>query len=943
MVGRDGRTATTMEFQLLGDIAARHDGVLVDLGHTRQRCVLACLLIEANRPVPIESLVERVWADRPPHRAREAVYTYVSRLRTALAGAGAGDVAIERHRGSYLLSVDLLTVDLHRFRALVDLARNEPATARAGWEEALALWRGPPFGTVDTPWFNALREELDRERHAAWLERNDGALRAGRHAHLVAELTAAASADPLDERLTGQLMLALHRSGRQNDAFALYRSVRRSLADELGTDPGADLQRLYERLLHVDDTATTRVAVPRSRPGSTVPRHLPAPPRMFTGRDEQLAELDEVLIASATAGSGPTVCLISGTAGVGKTSLAVHWSHRTSEHFPDGQLYVNLRGFDPSGSPMPTGEAVRVFLDAFEVPPQRIPTTVTAQVGLYRSLLADRRVLVVLDNAGSAEQARQLLPASTGCAAVVTSRTTLRALVAAEGAHVVALDPFDNADSNALLARRVGTDRMDAEPDAAAYIVSRCAGLPLALTIVAARATLQREFPLSRFAAQMRATLDQLETFDDTDGVDVRDVFSWSYRTLSPQSARLFRLLSVHPGPDITPESAASLCGEPVRSARRILAEIAGAHLAAETRPGRYALHDLLRAYADELARLHDSEVERTHALVRTLDHYLHTADNADGLLYRHREPVELPEPMQGVTPQFLDDSGEAIMWFVAESSVLLAVTARAQARELAPYPWLLLWTLSNFLTRRGLWSEWITAQLDALRLAEERHDQAGRALAHRGLSFGYRQMARVDEADEHARAALHLYVETADVGPQAQIHLGLGANAVVGGRHAAGLQHFREAERLYAEAGNLAGLANALNNVGWTHALLGHYERTIDYCTRAIDLQRRVGDGYMEGTTWDSLGFAQHNLGRHTEAIESYGNALHLIRLEGDWYMEAETLDHIADSFWCTGDRERARAAWEAAATILDDLADPRAAELHLRLRERARIPPQL
>jgi len=345
----------------------------------------------------------------------------------------------------------------------------------------------------------------------------------------------------------------------------------------------------------------------------------------FVGRSGHLRALDALLQDQGAAPTAVVISAIAGMAGVGKTALAVHWAHRVAGRFPDGQLYVNLRGFDPGGAGLDPGQALHGFLEAFGVPPARIPEDLAAQSGLFRSLLAGKRMLVLLDNARSAEQVRPLLPGSPGCLAIVTSRDKLAGLVATEGARPLALDLLTAADARDLLARRLGADRVAAEPAAIACIIAACARLPLALTIAAARAATSPTFPLAAIAAELREAASALDPFDAGESAtDVRTVFSWSYRALSAPAARMFRLLGLHPGPDVAVTAAASLAAVPPGQARALLAELTRAHLLAEHAPGRYAFHDLLRAYASELASAQECPADRASAVHRLLDHYLH-------------------------------------------------------------------------------------------------------------------------------------------------------------------------------------------------------------------------------------------------------------------------------------------------------------------------------
>jgi hypothetical protein len=484
----------------------------------------------------------------------------------------------------------------------------DPADAVRQLQSALALWRGQPLADVtQLDWLSRQAERLVLLQMRIRQELSEARLAAGEHARILPELEQMVADHPLNERVHGQLMLALYRSGRQADALAIYHRLRRTLGEELGIDPSRDLRDLETAILQQDPSLDVQARGTASVSATPVPAQLPPAVAAFTGRGAELACLDAIAAEAALAGpaspAAAVISAVSGTAGVGKTALAVHWAHRVAGQFPDGQLYVNLRGFDPSGAALEPGQALRGFLDAFGVPSTRIPEDPTAQTGLFRSLLAGKRVLVVLDNARDAEQVRPLLPGSPGCLAVVTSRSDLASLVAAEGARPVSLDLLPVAEAGELLARRLGEARVASEPAAVSEIIERCARLPLALAIAAAHAAARPGFPLAAIAAGLRGATANLDPFDGTDlATDVRAVFSWSCRLLGEDAAGLFVLLGLHPGPDISVRAAASLAGIPPRRAEALLAELAGAHLLSEPSPGRYAAHDLLRAYAAEQA-----------------------------------------------------------------------------------------------------------------------------------------------------------------------------------------------------------------------------------------------------------------------------------------------------------------------------------------------------
>jgi DNA-binding SARP family transcriptional activator len=520
------------EFGVLGVVEAWIDGRPADLGHARQRCVLGVLLVEAGRPVTPDQLIDRVWGERAPQRAAGALYSYLSRLRRAVAGADG--VEIRREPGGYLLTVNPQTVDLHRFRRLMTTARaaESDRAAAALIEQALNLWRGDPFAGLDTPWLAATRRTLLGERFAAELDGNDVLLRLGRHGELLPALTAAVAEHPLDERLAGQAMLALYRCGRQADADERYRRIRRSLADELGSDPGPELRRLHQQILAADPA----LAVPSSEirapsgvpaaPAATVPAQLPADVRAFTGRSGELTALDRLL---APDGDEPplTLALLSGTAGVGKSALAVRWAHRVRESFPDGQLYVNLRGYDAE-QPVAVADALAGFLTALGVRAPEIPPGTDERAARYRSELTGRRMLVLLDNASSVEQVRPLLPGTGSCLVLITSRDSLRGMVAVHGAERVNLDLLPLPDAVGLLRKLIGV-RVDREPEAAAELAAACARLPLALRIAAELAAERADVPLTELVAELgdhQVRLDLLDAGGDP-RAEVRAVFSW--------------------------------------------------------------------------------------------------------------------------------------------------------------------------------------------------------------------------------------------------------------------------------------------------------------------------------------------------------------------------------------------------------------------------------
>ncbi|MEV6847139.1 BTAD domain-containing putative transcriptional regulator [Actinoplanes sp. NPDC051411] len=928
----------TVRFGLLGDVVADLDGHPVDLGHARQRCVLVALLVDANRTVTVDQLIDRVWADRPPRRARDTLYGYLHRLRRALADST--DVDISRTPGGYQLAADGPVTDLHRFGQLVRQARadDDERNAYATFDDALRLWRGDAFadlGSLDTPWLDGQRRTLHRQRFAVELEHTDLALRLGRHGELLDCLATRAAAHPLDERVAGQLMLALYRCGRQADALEHYQALRRRLAEELGTDPGPEAQALHQQIL----TAAVSVAAPGIRPGSdpagaVLPHQLPAPVAHLVGRCHELATLTARVEAASSAGI-PAVMSVGGTAGVGKTALVVHWAHQFRDRFPDGQLYVDLRGFDPGGQVMDPAEAVRGFLDALGVPPHRIPQNAQSQIALYRSLLDGKRILLLLDNARDAQQVRPLLPGSAGAVAVVTSRNLLSGLVAVDGAHPVRLDLLTDDAARQLLRSRLGAARVDAEPDAARQIIASCARLPLALTIVAARAA-QTGFPLRVLAAELAEAGRRLDALcADDPASEVRAVFSWSYVALSSAAARLFRLLGLHPGPEVATAAAAGLAGLPAPRARVLLAELTRASLLTEHAPGRFAFHDLLRAYAIDRARGTDSDQERHTAEHRMLDHYLHSAHAAARLLAPARDLVALPAPRPGVDPEHPADHKAALVWFTAEHAALMAAVHHAAAGGFDAHTWQLAGTLDTFLDRRGHWHDLAVIGHAAVAAANRLTDPAGQAVARRILARAQLRLGHFDDARTRLGEALDLFSRLGDLAGQADTHLDLARVAVRQGAAAlaGALHHVRQAQALHAVTGHRLGQAQTLNAVGWSHARLGDYPQALRCCLEALPLLRELDDCEGQTFAWDTLGYAHHHLGEQAEAVSCYRQALDLCRELGDRYLETGILTWLGDAHRAAHEPKAARDAWRHALDILTELGHPDAGEVRVRL----------
>jgi DNA-binding SARP family transcriptional activator/tetratricopeptide (TPR) repeat protein len=956
-----------VRYSVLGAITVHAGATPLPLGPPRQRAVLAYLLLRNGHVVPITQLIDALWGVEPVATARTQVHAAVSGLRATLNAAGAP--VISTRRDSYVIDVAEEDVDVLRFWLLLAAARKALGreayhAAATSARMALRLWRGPALADVSASYVEPARTRLEAERQAAYEVLFDAELHEGHHAEVAQEIAACVEEYPLREKLVCQLMLALYRGGRQAEALAAARSLRGRLVEEHGLDPGAELQDL-ERAMLTNDPALVAHAVkptasvtlmpasghptdPADRePSDTRPDELPRDLPHFTGRTEALAELQLWLAKHDYGAGGPiTITAISGTGGVGKTALAVHWAHSVRDRFPDGQLYINLRGFDPEGTAVTPAEAIRRFLDSLGVPANRVPVGAQAQASLYRTLLAGRRMLVVLDNARDPDQVRPLLPGAPDCLVLITSRNKLTSLVAAEGANTLPLDMLTLGEARDLLTRRLtrhpaATSSLAAPdlaaPDLAAVdeIIDHCGRLPLALAIVAARAATNPHLSPPDLAGELRSRHDRLDLLStgDAPATDLRAVFSWSYRALDGDAASLFHLLGLHPGPDISLAAVVSLTGMPVGRIRPLLARLAGAHLVDERVPGRYSLHDLVRSYASELAHSRMSEEDRRAASLRMLDHYLQTAYAGDRLLEPPRQPITLASPRPGVVPESFTDHWQALAWFNAEHAVLLAAVRHAAAGRCDGYTWQLGWALFDFFDAQGHWHDQIAVQQAAAAAAERLDDNATQILCHRFSARAHIQLGRFDDAYGHLRSGLDLADRIGDLVSQANIHNSLGHLREQQGRHADALDHARRAVDLFHATGNRHGQANTLNGVGWCYAMLGDYEQALASCRQALAMLQEIDDRHGQCHVWDSLGYIHRQRGQHEQAIACYRNALDLTRDLGLRRVEAEHLVNLGDAHHAAGDAVAARDAWQQALAVLEPIDHPEVESVRAKL----------
>ncbi|MFD5631383.1 BTAD domain-containing putative transcriptional regulator [Streptomyces sp. NPDC127072] len=941
-----------MRFAVLGPVRAWRGDQELDLGSPQQRAVLGALLLRRGRPVTVGELVSAVWGEEPPTAAVSVLRTYVSRLRKVLEpgrDAGGSPQVVVSAADGYLAHVPEDALDLGVFEQRVAGAKRlraagEVSAAAELLHAALDEWEGTPLAGLPGPLAEAERSRLHEERLNILENRLDLDVRLGRHGDVIAELTALIGEHPLREQLCRMLMLALYRSGRQADALAAYRRTRRTLVAELGIEPGAALRELHERILAADSSlelspsakGADPPAAPAIAPSTSAagPSQLPADLATFTGRRAELEHAQALLPDTGNYPSTVLISAIGGMAGIGKTTLAVHLAHRIAHRFPDGQLFINLRGFDPTGTIVPPSEAIRIFLDALGVPPHRIPAGLDAQAALYRSLLAGRRILILLDNAQDTEQIRPLLPGTPGCLVIVTSRNQLTGLIVNDGARPLTLNPMAPAEAHDFLANRLGAGRLAAEPEATDELIAHCARLPLALAIVAARAATNPGFPLSAVAAELRDSHGSLDAFAGGDLTsDVRAVFSWSYEALSAPAARLFRLLGLYAGPDITAPAAAALAGLPLRETRGLLVELTRAHLLAEHQLGRYTLHDLLRVYAGERAQAEEAGQDRDQAVERLLSWYLHTADAAYPFLTPHRRRVPLEPPPPDCQPLAFTTHEQALSWCEAERTHLVAAVHQAAATGRPGIAWRLTGALWGFFYLRSHLHDWYDSALTGLTAARSVSDRGGEAWSLGDVAASLVQMHRFEEAIDHLRQGMTLWRELGDAQGRAQCLGNLGNAYLQSGRLDKAIEYSRRALAIYRIVGSSWSEGIMLANLGDAYQRLDRFDEAIACLEEALVVLRAIGNRWVEGVTLDILGTVHRRLRRHDEALEQYRQALETHRDVSNRWGEGHTLGHVGEVYLAAGRLESARTTWKQAQAIFEEFDHPDAEDMRRRV----------
>ncbi|GLW12784.1 regulatory protein AfsR [Microtetraspora sp. NBRC 13810] len=851
------------EFRLLGPVGIWAGDKLTGPSTAQQRSVLATLLLHPGQVVSLDRLVETVWGRQPPMSARNAVHGYVSKLRRLLVAVP--DTELATSPPGYRLELDPLRVDLYRFRDLVGQAgASRPEEARGLLRQALRLWRGAPLANVAGDWLqDTFGAALRDERLTTLEERIAADLRCGRHREPLAELPMLLSEDPLRERLVYLLMTALHQDGRRAAALEVYRDARARLVEELGIEPGVELRNLHQQILEADSVAAQwAYGSPEHAP--PVPAELPADVATFTGRFAEVACLTGLLDADGQARR--RICQISGTGGIGKSALAIHVAHAVADRFPDGQLYVNLQGATPEVDPVTPLAALGRFLRSLGVADSAVPADVEEAAGRFRSLTDGRRLLVVLDNARDAAQVRPLLPGSSTCAVLVTSRRMLTSL---EDASQVPLDVLTDVEGLTLLSGVTGAGRIATDPAAAAEVVRLCGGLPLALCLAGARLSARPNWPVSTLARRLataRRRLDELRADDRA----VRASFQGSYQDLPASShgaaaARMFRLLGLLDGPDLGLPAAAALAGLPDEQARDLLDHLVDAQLVENHTPDRYRLHDLLRLFAREQANEEETSTAQQQAVERVLHCYLATARTAvdrvkgSGSWRTAVGPRALTHP--GAT---LKTSEDLHAWIDAEEDNVLAVVGQVARTSAAGLAVALAMSFTVSLYERGHWLKQLALCELSLRAAECTEDRL--LLAH--------------------------------------MHGDLGWTQICTGRTAEGIVLLHHSLAAYQEYGHPPREAALLDQIGIAHRASGRFEKAIEYHLRALRTAREAGDDgpWREGVILTHLGLAYQHAGRFEEAIDLHTRAMTIFQEFGVTVDSVCVRIHLGEAYRLAG-----------------------------------------
>ncbi|MBO0848398.1 MAG: tetratricopeptide repeat protein [Pseudonocardia sp.] len=870
-------------YRVLGLVTAYgKDGPLSRLA-PKPLAVLASLLLRPNRVVAYERLIGLVWGARTPRSVQGRLYDYVSELRARL-----GQDVIARAGGGYLINVRPGELDLQVFtdevtEAQVELRAGRAAEAAGRLRRALALWHGPALGGVTAPLIENERPGLEERRLTASEELFEAELAAGRHIQVVDELGQIASEHPFRERLAAQLMLALHRCDRRTEALSVYTAIRERLVDELGIEPSQRLRDMQVRILN----GSTGEAPTRDDQGydqgrdqgygpsgagdpdqgeQVRPAALPRDADGFAGRADAMAALTARLTVD-----GGGMCVISGIAGVGKTALAVHWAHTARDHFPDGQLYLNLRGYDPDHDPIATVTALGQLLTSLNVPAPRIPQTVDERAALYRSMLADRRILVLLDNAHDAGQVRPLLPPSGSV--IITSRHQLTELIAETGAQALRLPTLTDCESRALLATTLGSDRVVAESESAAELVRLCAGLTLALRIASANIAASPRASIAGMVSELTSD-DRLAALalDGAEQSVVASAFAASYDALTPDQQRLFRLLALIPGPDFTAPEAAALAAIPLDEAGRHLRALVAACVVEHHTGNRYELHDLIRLYAAQKAR---TDPDREPAWARLVEYHLCGATVA----VSRYQPGMVPRLRDYPTARACTHAEHPAPKVMCAEELTNAAAVALDAATRGPHPaaWLLIDHLRLRYHRAGQRPEWLEIAPVLLDAAREHRELDVQALLHHSIGASSFRTGQHEQGVRHLREAIRIAQDRRWTECEAVALADLGVALGWTGRLAEAPEHTERAIALFSELGSASGESRALRNLGGHYFGLAELDRAEEYYQRALAVSQRHGLGLARAADLMHLGSVRMWRGHLAEAEDLFMRALEL------------------------------------------------------------------
>lgn len=911
---------------MLGPFGVLSDGKPLDVSAGRSSALLAVLAMSAGKVVSIERLADMVWGEDLPANARRSVQTYVTRLRSAL-----GAETISTVGAGYVLNIEPDRVDALRFLHLLERTDDAPETQRRRVVEALSLWCGTPLEGVQSAWLADYERPRLLERYLSGLERRiELDIEAGRTAELVAEVRDVAGQHPLRESMWARLIVVLDRCGRQAEALECYETIRSRIAGDLGVDPGPELQRIYNKLLQgtppeptEERAAPTRVA----EPDRLIPRQLPADIDSFTGRGDALAALD-ALVDEAGSDDGTerpvVITALHGAGGIGKTTLAVHWAHRVAHQFPDGQLYLNLRGFGP-GDPMAPAEALEVLLRGMGVPAEQVPADVDARSALLRTVLAERHVLMVLDNARDAEQVRPLLPGGGGVLVIVTSRSQLRGLAAREGAGRVAVDTLSLDDATDLLASGLEGQRVAYDGESLAELAELCGRLPLALAVAVERAGRHPDSELADLIIELRDERERLDALDTGDDplTSVRAVFSWSHQALDGDTAELFRLLGRYLGTDFSLPAVAALNGTTTARTRRRLDALTDVNLLRRSRHGRYTMHDLLRTYASELHN--EMQPDDDAAIRRLLSWYVHSAAAASRKITFDRDPrfMELGELEPGIVPLTFSDGRQARDWFEAEWLTLTRVVSYAVAHDQPIPAYRLVNKLYNYLEAHRPPGDAAALQeigREAAALAGRRADE-GFLTNQLGISYGRMgDFERCIEVLEHAKT---LFQEEEHLGGEQMVLINLGIAYRSTGQHDEALRNLERAHALRLDEESGGDVSTVLINISRVHLDAQRPDKAIDAASEAVEILAGTGRHESQASALEALGMAYAAQEEYAAAERCLREALTAHREIGLRWREAVALSHIGRVQRDTGQPEEARATWQQALGILDKVGD--------------------